>query len=225
MVLAPGGSFRMGSQAANDTSPIHAVTLDPFFIDQFEVTNARYGACVSAGGCTAPARRSTDTRPGYFTDPNFAQYPMVNVSWDQAQAFCAWDGGKRLPTEAEWEFAATGGDGRQFPWGNAFDPNLVPVSAGDTMAVGSFPQNASPVGALDMAGNVVEWVADWYKADFYATSPELNPTGPETGSTKAMRGGSFGNADPALYQTTRRFRRAPGSGDVDIGFRCAQSRP
>lgn len=222
MLLAAGGTFNMGS-GAGDAGPIHSVTLSQFLIDKVEVSNARYQACVDAGSCTARPRGSF-TRGNYATDPTFAQHPVVNVTWDQAQAMCQFEG-KRLPTEAEWEFAATGGDGRRYPWGNDFDGSLVPSTAGDTQAGGSFPGGASPIGAYDMAGNVLEWVADWYGINYYGESPAENPTGPETGNQKVLRGGSFGAADGSLYLTTRRFARNPGGADVDIGFRCAMSVP
>ncbi|MEP7355884.1 MAG: bifunctional serine/threonine-protein kinase/formylglycine-generating enzyme family protein, partial [Anaerolineales bacterium] len=150
MVLVPAGTFNMGAGESGDTAPIHAVTLDSFFMDQLEVTNALYGQCVAAGQCSPPTRRSTETRSGYFTDPAFANFPMVNLTWDQAEAFCESDG-RRLPTEAEWEYAATGGNARLFPWGDQFDPNLAPVNEPDTVAVGSFPGGASPFGVQDMA--------------------------------------------------------------------------
>jgi formylglycine-generating enzyme required for sulfatase activity len=223
MLLIPAGTFNMGS-GSGDAGPVHAVTLGQFMINKFEVSNASYEACVNSGGCTAPAPRSSFTHGSYFGNPDFAQYPVINVNWNQAQQYCQAQGG-RLPTEAEWEYAATGGDGRRFPWGNDFDSSLVPVSAGDTSAGGSFPGGASPFGVYDMAGNVLEWVGDWYSQTYYASSPAENPTGPDTGNQKVLRGGSFGNGDPAVYTTTRRFARNPGGSDVDIGFRCVQPVP
>jgi formylglycine-generating enzyme required for sulfatase activity len=224
MVLVPGGAFNMGAGENGDTAPIHTVTLDSFFMDQFEVTNERYGQCVSAGVCSPPTRQSTETRSGYFTNPAFANFPMVNVTWDQAETFCEWVG-RRLPTEAEWEYAATGGNARLYPWGDQFDPNLAPVNEPDTVGVGSFPGGASPFGVQDLAGNALEWVLDWYDAEFYANSPEAGPIGPETGTRKVLRGGGFGNPDPSLYTTFRRYSRAPNLTDVDIGFRCAETAP
>jgi eukaryotic-like serine/threonine-protein kinase len=224
MVLVPGGTFTMGGGDQRDSQPAHDVTLSPFFMDQHEVTNARYVACVDDGACTPPLRRGSETRGAYFSEPAFAEYPVINVTWDQAQAFCRWEG-KRLPTEAQWEYAAMGEDGRRYPWGNNFDANLVPVRANDTVQTGSFPENVSPFGLFDMAGNVVEWVADWYAEDYYSTSPGTDPTGPETGTRKVMRGGSWGNPDAAIYATTRRFSRPPNGADVDIGFRCAMPAP
>jgi formylglycine-generating enzyme required for sulfatase activity len=224
MVLARGGTFNMGSTAFGDTQPVHPVTLDAFYIDQFEVVNDLYHQCVTAGACTDPGIRSSDTRQRYYDDPAFGSFPVDHVTWQQAADFCKWQQ-KRLPTEAEWEYAATGGDGRAYPWGNSFDPGLVPANADDTQAVGSFPKNASPFGAEDMAGNVLEWVADWYAPDFYASSPATNPTGPATGTRKVMRGGAYGNPDPTIYLAARRYSRDPNSGDVDIGFRCAMTAP
>jgi formylglycine-generating enzyme required for sulfatase activity len=224
MVLAPAGTFNMGSAAFLDTQPVHSVTLDAFYIDQFEVVIDQYHQCVAAGACTDPGRRSSDTRGRYYDDPAFGSFPVDNISWQQAANFCKWQD-KRLPTEAEWEYAATGGDGRAYPWGNAFDSSLVPTNADDTAAVGSFPSNASPFGAEDMAGNVLEWVSDWYAHDFYASSPADNPTGPNSGTRKVMRGGAFGNPDPTIYLAARRFSRPPSSGDVDIGFRCVMAVP
>jgi serine/threonine protein kinase len=224
MVLAPAGTFNMGSTAFPDTQPVHAVTLDAFYIDQFEVVNDLYHQCVAAGGCTDPGRRSSDTRGKYYDDSAFGGFPMVNVIWQQAADFCKWQG-KRLPTEAEWEYAATGADGRAYPWGNQFESSLVPVTAHDTQLVGSFPNNASPFGAEDMAGNALEWVADWWSPDGYSVTPDTNPTGPATGTRRVMRGGAYGNPDPLIYLAARRFSHSPNFGDVDIGFRCAMPAP
>jgi formylglycine-generating enzyme required for sulfatase activity len=223
MLLLPGGTFDMGS-GTGDAAPVHSVTLDPFFLDQFEVTNARYQACVDSGACTRPIRNGSFTHGGYFNNPEFAQFPVVNVTWDQAQTFCAAQG-LRLPTEAEWEFAASSGRGLNYPWGDQFDPGRTTVSDGDTRRVGSFSNGSSEQGVFDLAGNALEWVADWYQSDYYAESPDTNPPGPNSGGEKVLRGGSFGNPDPSAYLSTRRFRRTPQGSDVDIGFRCAGSVP
>ena len=228
MVLVPGGTFDMGSdQGAADERPVHPVTLNAFFMDQYEVTNARYRKCVDEGKCTPPTIRGSFTRAAYFGNAEFDNYPVIKVTWNQAAAFCAWDGGKRLPTEAEWEYAATGGDGRRFPWGDEFNLDFLPARAtdGDTTEVGSHPQNISPFGVFDMAGNVVEWVADRYGATYYGVSPAANPPGPETGSQRVLRGGSFGNPDGGFYTTTRRYHQGSNFHDVDIGFRCAADTP
>ncbi len=226
MVLVPAGTFQMGSTlGAADEQPVHSVTVASFFIDAFEVTNARYQACLNDGGCTALRQNGSETRGAYFGNPEFNEFPVVSATWDQAQAFCQWDGGNRLPTEAEWEYAATGGEGRRFPWGADFDANLVPSAAPDTVAINSFPGNASPFGPVDMSGNVLEWVADIYDSGFYAVSPPDDPQGPGAGGQRVLRGGSFGTADGTVYTTTRRFHLAPSKTEVDVGFRCALSAP
>ncbi len=228
MVLVPGGTFDMGSDlGAADEKPVHPVTLNAFFLDQYEVTNARYNKCVDEGKCTPPALKGSSTRAAYFGNAEFDNYPVINITWTQATAFCAWEGGKRLPTEAEWEYAATGGDGRRYPWGNEFNMDFLPARAADsdTTEVGSHPQNISPFGVFDMAGNVVEWVVDRYGATYYGVSPAANPAGPETGSQRVQRGGSFGNPDGGFYTTTRRYHQGPNFRDVDIGFRCAADVP
>jgi formylglycine-generating enzyme required for sulfatase activity len=224
MILVPAGTFNMGSTAFPDTQPVHPVTLAAFYIDQFEVVNDLYHQCVAASACTDPGKRNSDTRSSYYDDPAFGSFPVNNVTWQQSVNFCQWQQ-KRLPTEAEWEYAAVGTDGRAYPWGGSFDTSLVPASADDTVQVGSIPGNASPFGAEDMSGNVLEWTADWYAPDFYAASPSSNPTGPASGDRKVMRGGAFGNPDPTIYLSARRFSRPPNSGDVDIGFRCVMTAP
>lgn len=221
MGLIPAGFFQMGS--SDETyfeAPEHPVLLDAYYLDLFEVTNAQYGACISAGVCTQGRRRNSFTRSGYGDDPTYADYPMIAVTWDQAEAYCAW-AGKRLPTEAEWEYAASGPDNQRWPWGDTFDVTLSAASARDTQPVGSYPLGASPYGVFDMAGNVREWVADAYNADFYASSPPRDPLA-ETGNRRIYRGGSFANPDPALYTTSRRVVNVRGYYDLDLGFRCAQ---
>jgi formylglycine-generating enzyme required for sulfatase activity len=193
MVCVPAGEFLMGSTdddpyAEDDEKPQHAVYLDAFWIDKYEVTNAQYRACVKAGACEEP-------RPCDIDDYNAPEQPVVCVSWDDAQDYAAWAGG-RLPTEAEWEKAARGTDGRIYPWGNS-PPDCNKANYGDcagkTLPVGSHPDGASPYGALDMAGNVWEWVADWYDPDYYSQSPGRSPQGPESGDFRVLRGGAFRN--------------------------------
>ncbi len=221
MILAPAGTFNMGSDSGGaDERPVHAVTLKAFFIDQYEVTNARYRACVDAGQCTPPRNLGAFTRNSYFNNPDFANYPVVFVTWEQAEAFCRSEA-KRLPTEAEWEYAASGGADRIYPWGDEWDPNLVPDA--DTVEVGSIAGNVSPFGVHDMAGNVLEWVADRYGP--YSGEAIENPTGPESGATQVRRGGSFGRGNRTLYTTTRRYRDRPGFSVEDVGFRCAADVP
>ena len=181
MIQVPAGIFQMGCNAIEDQiihcfgygSPLHQVQLGDYQIDKTEVTNSEYAACVSAGRCAPPHATSSATRVSYYDNPEFAHYPVINVDWDQANAYCAW-AGKRLPTEAEWEKAARGpSDTRSYPWGEQ-PPDCTLTNfgggkgcVGDTAAVGSYPFGASPYGAFDMAGNVAEWVADWWQDEYY----------------------------------------------------------
>jgi formylglycine-generating enzyme required for sulfatase activity len=221
MVLIPAGSFLMGSSTGQpDEAPEHQVSLDSFFIDQFEVTNAEYRQCVNDGGCSQTSSPDGFTRTGYRDDPAFNTYPVVNVTWEQARAYCRW-AGKRLPTEAEWEYAASGPDNLTWPWGNSFNASLSAASAPDTEPVTSHPEGASPFGIFNMAGNVNEWVQDVYNPNFYANSPAQNPVNTGGGDTRVFRGGSFANPDGAFYTTSRRYDRGPAFSDVDMGFRCA----
>jgi len=208
-VFVSAGSFMMGSEGGTDNEqPVHEVTLDAFWIDRTEVTNAQYAACVDDGACDPPGNSSSDTRGSYYGNPEYADYPVIHVSWDDAAAYAAWAGG-RLPTEAEWEYAARGPESLEYPWGNTFDGERLnfcdancpfdPRNSSwddghaDTAPAGSYPEGASWAGALDMAGNVWEWTNDWYDSDYYTRSPGNNPTGPETGQYRALRGGSWGS--------------------------------
>lgn len=222
MALIPSGTFTMGSTNRSDEAPEHQVTLSNYFIDRFEVSNARYAVCVEAGACTIPARRGSFTRSSYFDNPDFANYPVVFVTWEQADAFCTFEG-KRLPTEAEWEFAAGGPDELQWPWGSAFDATLSAASAGDTQPIDAYPDGVSPFGIFNMAGNVGEWVADRYAR--YTAEAQTDPIGPEAGNARVFRGGSFGNTDRTFYTTTRRFNQGQRFFIEDIGFRCAADVP
>jgi formylglycine-generating enzyme required for sulfatase activity len=219
MVYVAAGEFVMGSDGSEgneDERPAHTVYLDGYWIDQTEVTNGRYGRCVAAGVCRPMARPRSDMA-------GLPDHPAQGVTWVEANAYCSWVG-RRLPTEAEWEKAARGMDGRLYPWGN--DVPESPLSnydflVGDVVAVGSYPEAASPYGVLDMAGNVWEWTADWYGEDYYQESPRENPTGPESGVLRVLRGGSWSN--PAeVVRATNRFWAFPGRNDFD-GFRCAMT--
>jgi formylglycine-generating enzyme required for sulfatase activity len=216
MLFVPGGEFLMGSDIT--------VHLDAFWIDKTEVTNAMYAECVQAGACSAPRSSNSHTRENYYGNPEFGDYPVIYVSWVDAQKYCAWAGG-RLPTEAEWEKAARGTDGRPFPWGDV-DPStvsdLVNYRAQDTTEVGTYPDGASPYGVLDMAGNVSEWVADWLSLDYYKSPLTYNPLGPESGEYRVWRGGSWATTLTELVQTFSRTGNFPTDASGGIGFRCAR---
>ncbi len=225
MVFIPAGSFQMGSGEGDlDERPVHSVTLSAYSIDQTEVTNGRYAACEAAGACPKSSSYDSVTRPSYHTEAEFANYPVVHVNWNDAAAYCAW-AGKRLPTEAEWEYAAKGADGRRYPWGDtAANTGLLnyDFKVGDTTEAGHYPDGASPFNVLDMAGNVYEWVADWYGNRYYTDSPAENPAGPSTGVYRILRGGSW-NVNSYAARSADRFRLTPDSSFAHIGFRCAQS--
>ncbi len=238
MVYVPAGSFEMGCNTDHnndfacpeDEKPQHTVTLDAYYIYKFEVTNKEYAQCVKAGACQPPTYSSSFDRPSYYGNPEFDSYPVIYVSWQEAFNYCEWVG-MRLPTEAEWEKAARGSSGPlAYPWGddpptctlaNYYDNISDAYCTGDTTAAGSYPTGASVYGAMDMAGNATEWVNDWYDQDYYKTSPGLNPQGPDTGTYKVLRGGSFG-AYPDLMRTSYRAL-FPGIHDGSNGFRCAES--
>ena len=213
----------MGSLAGtSDEQPVHTVTLDGFWIDKTEITNAMYTLCVQAGACLRPNTNGSNTHISYYPNTKYANYPVIDLRWTSAQKYCAW-AGRRLPTEAEWEKAARGTDGRTYPWGDANPSNSLlnfNNPAGDALSVGSFPKGASPYGALDMAGNLREWVADWYDANYYAVSPQSNPTGPADGQFKVLRGGSW-HSDLYLVRSSDRQYLAPDTRDISVGFRCA----
>ncbi|CAG0990223.1 partial Formylglycine-generating enzyme, partial [Anaerolineae bacterium] len=215
-----------------DESPVHIVYLDAFWIDKFEVTNTQYALCLNAGVCKAPSNLTSNARPGYFGIPQFNNYPVVYVSWEDASKYCVW-AGRRLPTEAEWEKAARGSDRRSYPWGrtfeknllNSFDKNLLNFfegGKGDTTLVGIYSGGASPYGALDMAGNVWEWTADWYDDRYYANSPRNNPQGPPSGSLRVARGGSWWSGYYQVRTTMRSGYLAPTDRSNNYGFRCAK---
>ena len=226
MALIPGGPFEMGAagtQALEDERPLHRVTLDAFMMDVYEVTTSQYGAFLSATGRVAPWLWET------VSVARHSDRPVIGVDWHDADAYCRWKG-KRLPTEAEWEKAARGVDGRLYPWGN-----LVPTKEVANFALGarfsysqvlmpvqSYESGKSPFGLYQMAGNVGEWVSDWYSANYYERSPETNPSGPENGQFKVLRGGSWSDL-PKYLLTYGRFKLPPETRNSYIGFRCAKS--
>jgi eukaryotic-like serine/threonine-protein kinase len=228
MVSVPAGALLMGSTDADgsagaDEKPQHKVFLDAYRIDRTEVTNAQYAQCVAAGGCTAPASIASGTRSSYYGNLAYENYPVIHVSWEQADAYCRW-AGKRLPTEAEWEKAARGTDGRTYPWGDE-PPDAQKANyrgdVGDTTQVGAYPAAASPYGVLDMAGNVWEWVSDWYDSGYYGRAPGSNPQGPANGTYRVLRGGSwYGDAYYLRVVDRSSYGYPTFQGDY-FGFRCA----
>lgn len=227
MRLVPASDeFWMGSdKGSDDEKPVHKVSLDDFYMDVYEVANKRYKTCVDAGQCKAPSERKSYTRASYYGDPIFDDYPVIYVGWEQAKTYCEWRGA-RLPTEAEWEKAAKGTDARTYPWGDGIDCNKANYQGscvGDTTKVGTYPKGVSPYGLHDMAGNVWEWVADWYDANYYKNSPSSNPNGPTTRQFRVMRGGSWFSY-PNLLRVSYRERYGPFSRNYVVGFRCALSK-
>jgi formylglycine-generating enzyme required for sulfatase activity len=229
MVCVPAGPFSMGCNGGDcdsDEVPYHTVHLDSFDIDRHEVTVERYEACVQDGACTPP------WTGGYcnFGIADRADHPVNCVLWEQAVDYCTWVG-RRLPSEAEWEKAARGTDGRTYPWGN--EPSgcdyavMYTFSDGEgcgrdsTWPVGSKPAGASPYGVLDMAGNIGEWVQDWYDGDYYEQSPDSNPQGPPGGTQRVVRGGSW-ESFYNLQSTHGRWQLDPADSGHQYGFRCAR---
>ncbi len=221
LAAVPAGAFAMGCNGAVDTEcredekPPHQVTLKAFEIDKTEVTQAQYFLCVESGKCTYPkCPWDPCARPNH---------PMGCVTRGQAETYCG-AVGKRLPTEAEWEKAGRGTDGRKFPWGN--DPITCALAnssscAKDLEPVGLHPLNASPYGVLDMAGNVVEWTKDYYDQSFYASSPPNDPTGPQVSSHFVGRGGGF-LSEPIWQRLGSRDSYPSGYTRVSLGVRCAK---
>ena len=254
MVLIPAGTFQMGSTTGDvDEVPVHTVELDAFYIDQHEVTNAKYQAFVAATGHPPPRGigytavyelLKNDYEP--WNDPGFnhPDQPVTTVTWFDATAYCEWVG-KRLPTEAEWEKAARGGlEGARYPWGDT-EPGNTSANFADsqtefewrspyvndgflfTAPVGTFPPNG--YGLFDMAGNVWEWCADWYSPTYYsdvqgAENPPRNPTGPDTGERRVLRGGTWYRAVHTIRNAERVSDFSSNSLNV-VGFRCAMDAP
>jgi serine/threonine-protein kinase len=260
MVYVPGGTFQMGTGITGRTNagpnefPEHPVKLDSFWIDKFHVTNKQFAEFLFYNGNQIEngvswleeesefclLQRSIDL---YLPKVGYANHPVIDVSWYGAQAYCKWVGG-RLPTEAEWEYAASGPDNWIYPWGNEYDctkgnfqdwtDENEPViytwrgargcdGIDHTSAVDAYPAGASWVGALDMAGNVWDWVADW-GFSFYPSGLETNPLGPDSGTEKIVRGGSWNNQETGVRTTTRGTYR-PITRSAYIGFRCVYDVP
>ncbi|MCC6157170.1 MAG: SUMF1/EgtB/PvdO family nonheme iron enzyme [Deltaproteobacteria bacterium] len=227
----------------SDEHPVHQVDLRAYAIERTEVSNAQYRACVDAGACDDPHDGASRTHADYYLNPSFGAYPVVHVSWHQAATYCAWLG-RRLPTEAEWEKAARGPGVRRYPWGDeppdCLRANLRLATAGydaggkvivddegcvgDTQPVADYDYGASPYSVQNLSGNVFEWVADYYAADYYddAIWPgnSTDPVGPQTGIRRVIRGGSFMTV-ATLGRTAYRNALLPESFTSDLGFRCA----
>jgi formylglycine-generating enzyme required for sulfatase activity len=216
MVHVPAGWFIMGSNQYADEKPRRRVYLDGFYIDKYEVTSARFRA----------AGMIPDVN--YGSRFNGASQPVVGVTWHQAKAYCE-KAGKRLPTEAEWEKAARGTDGRKYPWGNSWDASKLIHSVGSSIRQKTHPvdrsysTHASHYGAVDMAGNVWEWVNDWYGKDYYRNAPDRNPKGPDAGSARALRGGSWDYDNSRIFRAAFRAWDGPYDWIGNIGFRCAKA--
>lgn len=243
-VPVPAGEFDMGTDAeqekldkdaTKDEQPKHKVYLDAFLIGKYEVTNAQYHAFVKATGHRVPencCEPRYNLWKGDAIPTGVEELPVVNVSWDDAVAFCTWRGG-RLPTEAEWEKAARGTDGRTYPWGNdppsgnranySFDPVSMWEGPASLAKKDQYEFGRSPYGAFEMAGNVWEWVQDWYDENYYKSSPAKNPTGPAKGEAHVIRGASWRNTADML-RAANRNKQAPSDRQrrVYIGIRCAK---
>jgi formylglycine-generating enzyme required for sulfatase activity len=227
MAAVGAGLFKRGCNAMvegpcseSNSLPFQEITLSDYWIDRTEVTQSAYQMCVTAGTCTPPA--------GDFDPVTKPDHPVERVSWQQATTYCTWVG-KRLPTEAEWEKAARFVDGRKYPWGNTVEDctkahwNECP-GAFEPTPVATHLAGDSPYGLHDMAGNVWEWVADWYDANYYQTAPNVDPTGPASGTLKVLRGGSAKNGATSM-QASRRGFAAPADQTDEVGFRCARTPP
>ena len=225
MVLVPAGEFIMGSEKGDeDEAPAHRVSLNAFYIDKFEVTNGRFAKYVEAIQSEPPWGFADKETPVIH-----AERPVRWVNWMDAMGYCLWSG-KRLPTEAEWEKAARGTDERTYPWGN--DPptpvhavyGLKEGGAETVSIIGNHHMGQSPYGVQDLAGNLYEWVMDWYADNFYTNSPAINPRGPGEGTAKVQRGGSYINT-PYRLRSSFRTKGDPTEQDPNVGFRCAQDVP
>jgi formylglycine-generating enzyme required for sulfatase activity len=260
MVHVPEGEFSMGNDAGPiNERPLHDVSLTAFWIDQTEVTNAMFALFIETTGYQTKAEKRgsawvfdgtgwSEISGADWQHPQgpatnltgLEDHPVVNVSWYDAKAYCEWNGA-RLPSEAEWEKAARGVDGRTYPWGeqapagnllNFGDVNLYPDSVDPnlndgykfTAPVGSYPSGASPYGALDMAGNVWEWVNDWYQEMYYTKAPASDPVGPNSGEGRIFRGGSWNHNILDIRSSIRMWSK-PSDAIDNVGFRCAISHP
>jgi formylglycine-generating enzyme required for sulfatase activity len=225
-IYIPAGTFVMGTDIKDlrVSKPAHELLLNAYWIDQTEVSNGMYKQCVAGGGCEPPVYYRGDNP--FYENSSYDSYPVVYISWQSAQAYCQW-AGRRLPSEAEWEKAARGPDGLTYPWGDSA-PSLSLANyggyIGHPLPVERYLEGASPYGVLNLAGNVREWVADWFSQSYYLHTPYFDPTGPHSGKNRSLRGGAFNDEAPQL-STFYRFEHAPHSPGANRGFRCAQSAP
>jgi formylglycine-generating enzyme required for sulfatase activity len=240
MVLVPAGEFTMGRSAAEelaeclekfhpdcqlnwfqDEEPVHTVQLPAFYIDLYEVTNAQYKVCENEGACEPPQALTSQTRQNYYGNPEFDDYPVIQVSWEQSRAYCQWRGA-RLPTEAEWEKAARGADERMYPWGGELDERFANFNwhVGDTTVVGSYESGKSPYGLYDMAGNVWEWVSSLLAP--YPYNAQDGRESLDANGLRVMRGGGWGKEGGNSVSSSYRFGYDPRRVNLDLGFRCAR---
>jgi formylglycine-generating enzyme required for sulfatase activity len=242
MVKVAAGEFSMGGEKYGDEQPIHRVYLDEFMMGKYPVTNEEFKVFVDDGGYNSEEYWTTEgwkwkekekiSVPVYWYDGkwNRPNFPVVGVSWYEASAYASWLSKKtgeqyKLPTEAQWEKAARGTDGREYPWGNEFDKNLCnseECGLNRTSPVGIFPNGKSPYGCMDMAGNVYEWCSDWFDEDYYKKSPKKNPRGPEDGSLRVRRGGRWG-FDAPYCRAAYRGCGGPANRAGGVGFRLLRS--
>lgn len=230
MLLVPDGEFTMGSDIDSDNRNLeHRIYVDAFYIDEYEVTNAHYEACVTAGVCEPPHYTKSDFRPNYYGNSEYDNFPVIYVDWHMARIYCETWRGARLPTEAEWEKAARGADGRSYPWGEGIsceqanydgDPNPAGFCVGETSKVGSYESGKSPYGLYDMAGNVFEWVSSLSKTYPYdSTDGREDPT---TRGDRVIRGGAWSEG-PEDQRVFYRSWIGPDLSESAIGFRCAKT--
>ncbi len=221
LIYVPPAEFTMGNGGFDASE--HNVTLEGYWIQQTKVTNRMFAQCVAVGSCTTPTQ---ELGGPVYSNPNYANHPVIGVTWDQAQAYCTWAQGS-LPTEAQWEKAARGINGNIYPWGNdqpACDIANFGFCSGSTSEVDAFVSGASPYGLYDMAGNVFEWVGDWYGEAYYKDGPSLNPSGPDSGQYRSTRGSSFETDLDQMASAIRHFA-VQAYHSRDLSFRCVVPKP
>jgi len=228
MAEIPGGCFDMGdafNEGNPDESPVHNVCITAFEMDVHEVTNAEYAECVDVGVCSPPIQEHSHTRLSYYGNPDYDHFPVIWVNWYQSEKYCRW-AGKRLPTEAEWEYAVRGGlVSKRYPWGDSItgsDANYFDSGDpwdNDTGEIEYYAPNG--YGLYDMTGNVWEWVNDWHQNDYYSDSPTTDPPGPASGTARVTRGGSW-DYNTYYMRVAFRYGLFPDHGYSGTGCRCAR---